>query len=273
MTVYSPTRTADWLRCPVYARLRRTVEPVGDWTPNMTLGRAIGDGLVMHYRALRDGTPLPFAEVEAWAMTILEEGYPEDGSETWTLPSLQKMVSRVLAKACEDPVVAPGDTILLVDESTGGGRPDLVLRQRHGGLTITDFKFTLKLEQTYLGRTLSQYETDDQFWQYAWEAGAMFGAPVEWCRVQLMWALPRATTHLHPWRVTPDRLAFWLSGAEQWWKDMEAQELGERPEVPKWASCNGSRFGRCAFLAWCHEPETRALFYRELPPKLPSSSD
>lgn len=269
--VYSPTRTSDWVRCPVFARLRRSVEPVADWTPNLTLGRAVTDGLAKHYRALRDGSPLSPEQVEEWAMSILEEGYEEN--DTWALAGLQKIVSNLLEKALEETVIAQGDTILLVDESTGGGRPDLVLKQRNGKLTVTDFKVTLKLEQQYVGKTLSQYETDDQFWQYAWEVGQMYGTPVEWLRVHLLPALPKARSLLHPWRVDPERLQFWLAGAEQAWKDMEEQEEGRRPEAPRWASCNGSRWGKCLYLAWCHEPATRAMFYRDLPPRIKSSLD
>jgi len=71
---------------------------------------------------------------------------------------------------------------------------------------------------------------------------------------------------LHPWEITPERLTFWLQGAEQNWKDMEEERVGTRPVVPNWSNCMG-KYGRCPFHGWCHEPQQRELFYRRVEPK------
>ena len=269
--VWSPSRTADHIKCPVFAKVRREVEPIADWAPNLLLGTALGAGLTAYYRGMRDGSLDPDA-IEEVSLTTLRSGYPEEGSEVWALEGLEKMLLRVLEKALEEQVVYTGDTIVLVDEPVGsGGRPDLVVKQRNGKWNVLDFKFSLKVEGQFAARNLAAYETDDQFWQYGWEVQQMYGGEVEWLRVLLMTGVPKAMVWPHRWQVTPQKMAFWLEGAEQAWEDMEAIEEGTRPRAPRWQSCQGGRYGRCPYFGWCHEPETRALFYRELPQRISSS--
>lgn len=267
--VFAPTRMKDWVRCPRYAKLRREVEPISDWTPNMLLGRSLDAGLVLVYREVMAGQPLN-ADLHTrgleMALVTLQEGYQDN--ETWPIEGLEKMVSRVYAESFKDDLLAAG-SLISVDTSLGVGRPDFVQRSRDGkSLIVTDRKFTLKLEAHYLAKTLAEYEVDDQFWHYAWEAEQMWGLPVTWLRVHLLIGTPKPKSILHPWPVTRDRLyGLWLPSAEQTWKDMQEEREGKRPVVGKWANCMG-KFGRCPFHTFCHEnPAQRALYYRPVEPK------
>ena len=268
--IYAPTRMKNWVRCPLYAQLVKTTEPIKEWTPNMLLGRSLDAGLTHVYRTLFDPETRdkPIYDLHdqglKLALATLHEGYREN--ENWPEEGLVKLVSRTYEAALKEDVLTAGPMIA-VDESLGVGRPDMVQRSRDGShLIVTDRKFTLKLEAYYLAKTLSEYEVDDQFWHYAWEAEQRWGLPVYWLRVHLLIGTPRAKSVLHPWPVTPKRLKFWLTGAEQNWKDMDEEKEGKRPVVPKWANCMG-KYGRCPFHGWCHEPQQRELFYRPVEEK------
>jgi hypothetical protein len=269
--IFAPTRMKNWVRCPLYAKLLKEVEPIADWKPNMLLGRAMDAGLTHVYRtifSLPEGRPVYSEDLHEQglqlALETLREGYHEN--ETWPIEGLEKIVERTYEAALKEHVMDAGPMIA-VDESLGVGRPDIIQRSKDGShLLVTDRKFTLKLEVTYLAKTLSEYEVDDQFWQYAWEAQQRWGIPVKWLRVHLLIGTPKPKSVLHPWPVDQDRLAFWLSGAEQNWRDMQEEQEGKRPVVPKWANCMG-KYGRCPFHGWCHEPQQRELFYRPVEPK------
>lgn len=267
--IYAPTRMKNWVRCPLYASLLKRVEPIGEWKPNLLLGRAMDAGLTHYYRGLMpQDVPVYTANLESegyeQAMATLKEGYQEN--EMWSLEALEKIVDRTYSAALAEPVLSVGPMIA-VDESLGVGRPDIIQRAKDGkSLIITDRKFTLKLEQHYVAKTLAEYEVDDQFWHYAWEAEQRWGLPVSWLRVHLLIGTPKAKSILHPWSVKREQMDLWLPGAEQTWRDMQDEEEGRRPLVAKFANCMG-KYGRCPYHGWCHEPAQRPLFYRDVEPK------
>jgi hypothetical protein len=275
--IYAPTRMKNWVRCPLYASLLKQVEPVKDWTPNLLLGRAMDAGLTFYYvqtANLGSGPSYPGdreAEGLRLALETLREGYEDN--ELWPIEGLEKIVQRAYAAALGEAGVLSVGPMIAVDESLGVGRPDIIQKSRDGShLIVTDRKFTLKLEQHYLAKTLAEYEVDDQFWHYAWEAEQRWGIPVKWLRVHLLVGTPKARSILHPWQVKDGTIAFWLKGAEQNWKDMQEEEEGKREIVPKFANCMG-KYGRCPFHGYCHEPQQRELFYRPVEPRtLPSDS-
>lgn len=270
--VYPPTRMKNWVRCPLYASLLKRVEPISEWKPNMLLGRSLDAGLTLYYREQMPTGEGPRAiysqdlETRAYEamMATVREGYQEN--EMWSLEALEKILDRTFSAALQETVLSVGPMIA-VDESLGVGRPDIIQRSKDGShLIVTDRKFTLKLEQHYLAKTLAEYEVDDQFWHYAWEAEQRWGIPVKWLRVHLLIGTPKAKSVLHPWTVKREQMELWLPGAEQTWKDMQEEEEGRRPLVGKFANCMG-KYGRCPYHGWCHEPQQRPLFYRDVEPK------
>lgn len=261
MKVYSPTSTEAFARCPVYARLHRTWEPRGmEWTPNMLLGRAIGDGMSHHYREMRNGRESTVSPLDL-AMQVLREGYVPQ--ETYTLDGLGKYVRAGLKEAIEtSPVRGP---ILFVDEPLeSGSRPDVVYRHPSGGLSIADTKVKLKVSDWQRRNKyvlLEEYETWWQGFHYAWEVGEQLGEPVKWIGPHLITLTPKPEGQYHPVEVTPQRVAFWLRQAKVLWAQMD---LGV--EYPNWFSCRG-KFGRCEFMDACHvldlDEDKMAILYQK----------
>lgn len=258
--VFAPTNTKDWDRCPVYHKLKREGWVPRDqmWTPNLLLGIAIGDGLSEAYRHWSDPNPGAFGEPTA--LKALEEGYVENSEDT--IVGLARLVTRGLAAAIEED--APrGRVIVRVDVSLGVCRPDLIVRGP-SGLSTINTKVSRQIRPDYRGVRLAEWETDFQPWHEAWETEQFFGEPVVSRGVLQVVLSPRVEATLMEWPVTPEGMAFWLSEAEATWGLMDQERRGERPVVPRHASCNG-KFGRCIFMEACHEfrlkPERMLAYY------------
>lgn len=252
--VYSPSETETWLTCPVYRQFRRNWRPIAvEWNPARLLGVAVQAGL-SHY--LRGGggrgehlRPGDEAAVEEAVVRTLTEGFEDQA--TYTLEGLVKLALRGVQTALDVDLFAR-HTVLMVDEPLGHSRPDVVSRHETEGLGVTDFKVSRDVPERYRVARLSSYETDDQFWHYAWEVGETLGEPVKWVRPVLIILAPKATVLQTSVRVTPERLAFWLSGAEQHWRDMQGEDEGTRPAVPRWLSCQSGKYGPCEAYDFCH---------------------
>ena len=258
MTPRSPTSTENWLRCPVFASLRREGwEPRGLWTPTKALGAAVHEGLAAHYRRLRGDTGLP--QPREVLQEALRRDFRENGAHT--LDALEKMALRGLQEALGDKVGEQGD-VLMVDEALPSrARPDLVQRIPGQGLVVTDTKTTTS---GYTTQRITDYDTAHQLWHYAWEVGQVLEEPVSWVRVHLVTLSPRVTTLLHPIKVTSARLAFWLRGAHDAWARMEV----EQDPAPNWTACVG-RYGRCEYQEACHvlqlDPDQMTVAYERTP--------
>lgn len=257
MPPFSPTQTENWLRCPVLAHFKREGwEPRGLWTPNRLLGTAVGDALTAHYRRLRGDTDAPSHE-DALAAAVDRE-YRDNA--TYTRDALVKLALKGARAALADRVGEQGQVLVVDEPLPSRARPDLVQRIPGQGLVVTDTKVSL----SYGAGRIADYDTAHQLWHYAWEVGETLGEPVTWVRIHHVTLTPRATTLLHPIRVTPARLAFWLLGARDAWARMEA----EREPVPNWTSCV-TRYGACEFRDACHvldrDPEAMAIVYERVP--------
>lgn len=260
MTPRAPTPTEDFARCPIYARLNKEWEPRGaEWTPNMLLGRAIGEGMSQHYRLMKGSpvgsTPTPSEK----ALETISEGYvPND---TWTIEALRKLVTTGLREALQTTPVQ--GTILMVDEPLPSrARPDVVFRHPSAGLTVVDTKVRFKLDPRYREKALAEYETWWQGWHYAWEVGEVLGEPVKYIGPHLITLTPRVQGVYHPIEVSPERVAFWHRQAEMlWYKMRDPVEWG----TPNWFSCHG-KFGRCVYYDACHachlDEDKMAILYQ-----------
>ena len=254
MVPFSPSRTADHLRCPLYAHLKRTWAPTGGvWTPNRLLGTAVGDALSAHYRGG------PNAEATEVLRRVIQEGWQPN--DTWTPEALVKLAQRGFERAAADGVRESGEVLMVDEPLPSTGRPDLVQRlPMSGGLVVTDTKCSLRGGED----RLSEYFTSHQLFHYAWEFQEVFQEPVTWCRIHYVTLTPRAQTYLHPIQITPQRLAFWLRGAERAWREMATQA---DPPPPDFTACYG-KYGRCEYLDACHvlhlDPDAMPSLYERV---------
>ena len=258
--VFPPRETQDWLRCPVYRDLSKKWEPRGPWEPNRALGTAIAKGLEVYFKN-------PGADGPAWTACeqSLESEYVEQPA--WTLEGLKKLAARGLKLALEQAAtIVATEHILLVEEPVGECRPDLVTRSKADGqLIVTDGKVSLNLDPRWQDKRLGEYDSDFQFWHYAWRVGEHFGEPVAWTRLQLTVLSPKTRSLLVPYRVTSKRVSFWLQGAQQAWEGMERERQGA-PPAPNFMSCHG-RYGRCPMYDACHvldrDPKAMKALYTQ----------
>ena len=252
LKVYSPTRTEDWLKCPIFAQFRRRLQPREPvWSPARTLGKAVQVGVNVWLQSLRYPSPSGLLvvepnDVEMAAQRVVEADFQPQ--EAHTIAGLTKLATGGALAVIESGLF-DGHYILLVDEPVGSGRPDVVSRLNRR-LQVADFKVALSLRDDYRAKRLAEYDTHDQFWQYAWEVGEHFGEQVERVRAILVILAPLKVLHADL-TVTPERVDFWLSGARQTWRDMDAEARGERPCVPKTSSCYG-KYGKCDAFDFCY---------------------
>ena len=249
-SIYSPSETGDWLTCPVLRQLKKGWRPRQvEWSPAMLLGNAVQAGLSEQLNQARGQSDGDDDDVEQEVVATLTQGFQEQA--TYTVAGLLKLALRGV-QATLDIQLFDRHQILMVDEPLSQSRPDVVSRHETEGLGVTDFKVSLKVDERYRAQRLSSYDTDDQFWHYAWEVGETLGEEVKWLRPVVIILAPKATVLHELVRVTPARLAFWLEGAESHWHDMSVEDQGLRVPAARWPSCRGGRYGECQFLTACH---------------------
>ena len=274
--VYSPSETGDWLTCPVWRQFRKPsvlpelgeVEPHTweprevEWDPARLLGIAVQKGVNVWLQGQKAKQPTSADGVCDVVDAALTRGFQE--GPKWTLLGLRKLALRGVEAVLEKDLFGR-HAILMVDEPLSQSRPDVVSRHETEGLGVTDFKVSQQVSERYRAQRLSSYETDDQFWHYAWEVGETLGEPVKWFRPVVVILTPKAQVLTDTIRVTPERLAFWLAGAEQHWRDMTGEDRGERPVVPRWPACQSGRFGVCKAYDFCHhferDPRQATVYY------------
>ena len=238
----------------MYRKLRKTWEPEGvEWEPNALLGTSVGVGLSQHYRNLRGNvavdSPEYWAAIRQTALDTLRAGWQDCDL---TLEGAEKLVTKGLKVALESPMWPPGK-VLLVDESTGVCRPDLVYRDE-AGLHVWDVKTARSLDARYVQERLSGYDTLWQLYHNSWEVSQYYGEVVVEAGIMQVVLTPRAQVYLHPVKMEPEHLQQWLVTAEQVWKDQSAEARGERPVIQRYTSCEKRRYGRsrCEFWDACH---------------------
>ena len=265
---YSPSQTADFLACPVLRQFKRLWTPrVVEWSPAMLLGNAVQAGINVYLNKQRgpwEPTDDPDTLAEATVTGVLEDGYVEQS--THTVAGLVKLALRGVQALLDKGLFDRHEILMLDDgEFLGHSRPDVVSRHDTEGLGITDFKVSRSIDDRIRPKRMSEYTTDDQLWHYSWETQETLGEPVKWARVVQVILAPRSDVLVNRWDVDPDRLAFWLTGAEQHWRDMQAEDEGTRMVAPRWPNCRGGKYGVCDFYDACHvlgrDPDKMVVFY------------
>ncbi|MEK6879084.1 MAG: hypothetical protein AABY22_05720 [Nanoarchaeota archaeon] len=219
-----------------------------------------------HYLALKIGGGSRPVEV---GLETLREGFQEN--ETWTLPVLEKLVTKAIAVGIQTTPVR-GDILMVDEELPSHSRPDVVWRDLVNGLTVTDTKVKMKLDAKWRWKTLEEFEIDWQLLHYAWEVGEVLGEPVQYVSPHIISLAPTVNGVVHPVKITPHLLSLWHRQAENAWWRME-HEI-EAPPLPNLTSClrgNPRPGGRCEFVDLCHTMEGNedkaAILYDRKPPR------
>lgn len=236
----APTRTEDWLRCPVYAAYTQRWERAGGWTPHRVLGNAIAAGLAAH----RTGRGLIHVKNEA--SRVLTHEFVEQ--DEWTFEGVGQLVDKGLAAAVQTDL----GPVIAVEQWMGHARIDAVSRLPGTGLVVTDDKVHLELERKYLPSRLKEWDVSHQLHHEAWAASAHYGEPVAYARVHIIVLTPRVWVYEHLVPMGADKLDAWLASAETTWQAMDG---------PPYRNPNAcTKYGGCAFQAGCwtlHGDETR----------------
>ena len=284
--VYSPSQTADWLACPILRQFKRSStlsvlgetsphvwEPrsSGEWDPARLLGIAVQVGYnvwLNRHRGRWNGTESEVEQLIESAVTATITTWFVD-QPRYTPQGLTKLALRGV-EVLLDANLFERQSVLEIDLPLSHSRPDVISRHESQGLGVTDFKVSQRIDERYRAKRMSEYETDDQLWHYAWEVALHYGEPVKWFRVVQVILTPKAQVLVESVTVDQSRLEFWLEGAEQHWRDMRAEDTGDRPIVPRWQNCRSGRYGVCVAYDFCHllnRDPVRAVTYYERVPK------
>ena len=271
----SPSRTADFLRCPTYAVLNRKWKAYAHWTPYFAMGHAI-------HRAIEVLLETPNSTAE-WASNVAVEKLRSEYEEQdeWPLDALEALLKKGIAAMLKkdgglryildreiiigtevklgNPNAAPGD----FDDATA----DLIT-ERGSDFIITDHKNSLKLESKYIQRNLAESEIDWQMWDYAWRAQQKYGRIVTHTRRHLVIFSPTAKSILHESRLNQDVLQAWHIGALREWEYIWSMIEEPIENVPMRLTSCTTRYGRCPLYAACHtanrDPEKMSLLYKRV---------
>src|SRR5437867_1304731 len=133
--IHRPTITKDFLKCPMYWRLKQLWEPkASQWTPYKLMGTAIHAGVHDFWEGISNDDPPALLAKEAHekAQAVLQDNFIEQ--DKWTLEGWSKLVSKGLAKALES---IPGHVHWATTEDLIGSEldldhchPDLVTRDK-----------------------------------------------------------------------------------------------------------------------------------------------
>ena len=279
MIVFPPTYTDDFIRCPVYARLRKT-----DWHlraeaphPGLYIGRALAKGLAAFYGQFEQGAiGGPGAEEIARQEVATALTWPfEDGESEWTQAGVKKLCDKALTAALKTARELVGsETVIGAEYRLPHSRPDLISRDYTGALIVTDTKYSLELDSRWRDKRISEYDTANQFWHYAWETEEFLGEPVTWFRLHLVTGIP-CKSDLFPFRVDRDRLAFWIQSTEAVWEQMAKYMVFTKTLPPQdlpldllpgnWQTCLTGKYGRCVYYEFCHtfhrNPDAAQVLY------------
>ncbi len=261
-----PSETTDWLRCPTYWKLNKTWLPLGPWKPHMALGAAIGVGLNHLLQQKPD-----LAEIEA--LKLLEARFEEN--DQWTLDALQALTVKAIREAAKTTIrdILATETVLACELTIGRARLDLV-SVRHAGplgdtsrqLVITDHKVSLQMKSEYVLRNLDEAEVDWQLWDYAYRAREYYQTNDIIVRRHLGVLTPRTKWYTNEFRIKPDVLNRWATGALKTWWEINRQKVEPSELLMNLRECIG-RYGKCAFYDACHscnlDPQKMSVFYTE----------
>lgn len=275
--VYSPSRTEDYLFCPVYYQLKHTQgwQPATYGKPEiaMAMGRGIGAGLSAWYSYSRLGVPVPPLAEGSQPLSLEEAALRvglaatdaalaefEQAGRTITpyaqedLDQLRPRVLRAIPTAiAQDPI--PKDWTILGTEITlpdhGYARIDMPVRDPVS-LAVVDFKTKLTMRKDQVVKERQKYQHHWKSLQYCWGYGEAMSEPVTRYWIYLVVIQPKLEIHFWPYEVHPEHMAGFVASARQAWDDMDAVNAGLRVATQRPWHFNKDGY-MCDFYAACYQ--------------------
>lgn len=239
MSIYSPTQTQDYSRCPVYWDFKKRWQAPGKQSPNMAIGRTLHRAMEVFWIG---DTPPPVADImaEEW-----KREFPnEEQVDGLTLDACILKAEKVWKAGTRTRVeLSERGKLLRAEMDFGESRVDLVL-QHATGLIVVDYKYRDNLKPYYLEREERETAMSHQFLHYAWRVSNHFEWPVTEVVKVLMIAAPKPCWVTFSAEVTPEKIDLWLAGATKKWGLMEQKVIFPREEA-----CE--LYGGCPFRDAC----------------------
>ena len=281
MKVYSPSQTAEWMRCPMMRALRKEGW-VSKWGAKRDLAASIGQAFaagVAVYNNFRlgasggNGMPPRGANAARIALSDsslqvakavmaqrLEEmeklGFVLTSSEEDEvyLASMDKRLTKALTQYIqEDPL--PDDWQIVdvegsLGEAAGNSRPDLVIRNAQG-LYVVDYKTKVQLLARYEHKTKQDYANSHQMLHYGHFGGLHYGEDLAGYYIGLIVFEPRFRCELLPYPYNSETLRTWAATTPAAWEAMEREDKGE--SKPWMSNNHQDNFGQCPYYKACFE--------------------
>ena len=268
MTVYSPSQSERFIRCPrLWDYSRRWDTDGGHWMER-AIGTAIHAGVAAHFRGLIPDTDHSTEDPTRAAIDTLRDEWMADepgfeGAEAFVLKGLKRALALDIG--------ARGATILAVEETYGEERCRLDLAyQTDQGITIVDWKYTHNAGDWVISKRLQEAEVSWQLRHYAWRVSQAFPTvPVVGAGIALIVGGPVAKARWAPVEITPALLLDWQNSAARVWLDIEGCVNGERyPRAHMGQAC--LMYGGCPLYDGCHrlygdESRFHTLYQRREP--------
>ncbi|KKL20317.1 hypothetical protein LCGC14_2456650 [marine sediment metagenome] len=270
--VRSPSRTEDFLYCPILYQLKH----IDKWVPNLygkreisfAMGHAIGAGLDLFYRHTRLKESLPLIEgevrpiedycvrvaMDAFEKSIqgcLDQGRTLNPKDEEVADQALGRVIRAMPRVLEqDPI--PSDWTILGSEvplpDHGYCRIDLPVRDPVN-LAVLDIKTSLTLAKDKVHFRRREYTHNWQQMHYCWAYGDAMGEPVYRYHILQVVLEPKTLVYFWPYSIHPENMAAWLVSARQTWKDIDDFHEGRRDPVQK--PVHYGKYGDCEMFDAC----------------------
>lgn len=266
MNDHGPTEKRDWLTCPTLWKLKKEWQPLGDWTPYILLGAAIGRGFEVWLQAIKDQDrveeAIEYAVTEAFK--VAEDKFVEN--DNWTIDALQILIKKGITAGIKQQLhdIAQRETIVGVEYEIGNGKIDLLTRiDQH--YIITDHKVSLQSKSYYIDKDLLESETDMQLWDYAWRVKNTFNPAEISIRRHKGVLTPTTKFYIHTKKLALENLDRWSVGDYKVMEEIDhAKAHPDEPLQMNLANCTG-RYGKCEMYEACHTcrlvPEKIQVFY------------
>jgi PD-(D/E)XK nuclease superfamily protein len=273
MKRYSPSRTEDWLKCPLYRHLKKEWTPRRIGTREMAAmlgkgfhaamsaynsqrrtGRPIGQGPVSDGGASVPYVPIAIQSIRMELQQAKERGCWVDERDKVTEDALERRVTKAVERyIAEDPI--PESWVVLDVERILPEWGDCIIdlaMDTPMGVVVIDYKTKLTWDAKYRDSDLTDYRDSEQRFHYSVAYADFIKRPVYAFYVCLVVLEPTFHVYLEPFLNEQESLDIWRQGRENaTWRVMEMEENGEIG-VGR-AAIHRTRFGYCDFYKACFE--------------------
>lgn len=278
MTVYSPSQTAEWMRCPM-ARALRKEGWISKWGAKRDLAAIIGQSYaagvgtynnlrksakVLPARGVSDSTRRSWAEsCVTVAKGVMKQRLDEierlglvlsvmEDDDSYMKDMEKRIVNAVGEYVLTDPM--PDDWQIVDVEAplndAGAARPDLVIRNAQG-LHMVDYKSKVQLLARYEAMTKAEYANSHQMLHYGHFGKLHYGEDLAGYYIGLSVFTPRFRVEWLPYPYNSEVLKTWAATMPSAWAQMEREDKNEA--LPYMAAVHSDRFGQCPYYKACFE--------------------